>query len=82
MEVSGTGSPTAEHHSLQVQRPALRVGDGQVHDPVELPLQVSVGAEDLHGHVQGPGAGEEDVVEEWQVSLLGELLVEGFPVSE
>ena len=81
MEVSGTGSPAAEHHSLQVQRPALRVGDGQVHDPV-VPLQVSVGAEHLHGHVQGPGAREEDVVEEWQVSLLGELLVEGFPVSE
>ena len=82
MEVSCTGSPTAQHHSLQVQRLALRVGDGQVHDPVEVPLLVTVGAEHLHGHVQGPGAGEEDVVEEWQVSLLGELLVDGFPVSE
>ena len=76
-------SPTQDNR-LEVQRFPLRVGDGHVHDPLNLVavLQLTVGPQHLHHHVQGSGPWKCDMLQQRQVFLLSKLVTDGFSFPE
>ena len=84
MNVCVTRWPPTEDDRLKVQRFPLWVGNGHVHNPFDLVgfLQLTVGPQHLHHHVQGSGPWKRDVLQQRQVFLLSKLVTDGFPFSE
>ena len=59
MDMGVTRLSPAKHYGLEVKRPPPRVRHGHVHYPLDLVTLglVTVGAQNLHHHVQGPSPG-------------------------
>ena len=76
-------SPT-EDDRLKVQGFPLWVGNGHVHKPLDLLaiIQLTVGSQHLHHHVQGSGPWKGHMLQQRQVFLLRKLVTDGFSFSE
>ena len=82
--MSSTGFPVSSNNCQNVQWSPNWVGNGHVHNPFDLVgiIQLTVGPQHLHHHVQGSGPWKRDVLQQRQVFLLSKLVTDGFPFSE